>query len=49
MLEIADYIEPLGGTKLTLDILKVLQDHFYEDMDREMHPEDYYDRPDDDD
>ncbi len=42
MLEIADYIEPLGGVELTLEILNVLQKHFFEDMDRAEHPENYY-------
>ena len=52
MLEIADYIEPLGGTELTLNMLDVLQKHFYTEMDIAEHPENYpelfYVEPEDD-
>lgn len=41
MVEIADYLEPLGGTELTLNILGVLEKHFYKEMDIAEHPENY--------
>ncbi len=43
MLERAGLIEMIGDTKLTMELLDVLTDHFEEDHDRAMHPEDYFD------
>lgn len=45
MLEIASNMEPFGDQKLVLEILDVLEKHFFEEQDRLEHPEDYY--PDD--
>lgn len=43
MLEIASFLEPLGGSELTLNILGELEGYFYKEMDMREHPENYYD------
>jgi len=48
VLEVADYIEHLetGNTELTLNILGVLEEHFRLELDKAIHPENYYEEPD---
>jgi hypothetical protein len=50
MVEIAENIEhmEMGNTELTLSLLNVLQDHFELELDKAMHPENYYEEPDED-
>ena len=47
MLESASYVEPIGDTELTLNLLGVLEEYFGKEFDKAEHPENYDEGPED--